>query len=50
MFIARNVQPDVISKMSLAELDYWHKWHKLADDYEKQELKKIKAKKYHPDA
>lgn len=45
LFIVRNVQPSELNRATVQEIQYWHRWHKIANDYEEKELKKIKNRK-----
>ena len=42
LFIVRKVSPDVLKSMNYDEVVYWHDWHKLADNAERQENERIK--------
>ena len=44
LFVVRQVSPNELESMTIQRLNYWHRWHKLADDYERKELDKIKRK------
>ncbi len=41
LFIAQKMSPNEIEEMTISRMVYWHKWHKIADNAQIDETKRL---------